>query len=809
MNNLINYIGSFVSYRDIRTKHGLTNSVYKVEWYLSTAFGSQDQFFQIPSETSDTFYLSEYMIGHYLMVKVYRAIKYYENRSYVYSVSQKGPICPTTQLCHNILINSSRKSDFHDVLISTLDLDVLFAVVDKSSKFGEYKPFNNPNVVKNYPHFQRAVTFTEDNLLDNESGSEDNKQVAKVEKSLSAEVVTHENSVNNDKIVDKIDPTPVETVELVQSDTSNELEEENYLDNIADDLFEDENVQTKIPRGNYIKLKAPSKEVKIYDLAQDGDHVENSEEQEMTPEQIRSNKESLKFLYGISSSELDLINESTTVSDLSEDEKKTNNPNKYIEKGKKKRFSIFNLFKSNKRAENLRIPNDKPQKQMKRNQKTHPQQQNINKNPGKVKSDQKNVVDDKELVEKLDEQNHGLEQPDNQEPKPVKNQPDGNISDFEIESGDSKMYIKQYDDIQGSNDKIPMDSKLKGKWSLKLFNKGNAKAKIEGGGSNSSRSSKSTDSKPDKKNKKPKKVIYDRKREKQQRALRAKSEMNNSPTSNSEFTTTGSEDFDESVSSNDFDKKLRENPKSLTPQKPAKRKDKPAKSEKNKPLKGEKHVKGPKSPNNSRISGSRTPRAGKTPTNSPVSKPIKGKAKTGKNPPNKQNMKVHETKKGKGGIFSIFKKNKHEEAPPQDQIKPIDPREQEKISLEKYKRIVDTIKFVPVKLRICLNELIITFGLTSLSLRWNQITVEKADQLCFSQFPSIQQQLENKLTIVYNNGVPIKVRLRTQSSFQRNSIDRCDRELNTCFYDGIKRAYVRVCAAYYEASKRNEEKNQN
>lgn len=63
MNNLINYIGSFVSYRDIRTKHGLTNSVYKVEWYLSTAFGSQDQFFQIPSETSDTFYLSEYMVS--------------------------------------------------------------------------------------------------------------------------------------------------------------------------------------------------------------------------------------------------------------------------------------------------------------------------------------------------------------------------------------------------------------------------------------------------------------------------------------------------------------------------------------------------------------------------------------------------------------------------------------------------------------------------------------------------------------------------------------------------------------------------
>ncbi|AFZ81428.1 hypothetical protein BEWA_008380 [Theileria equi strain WA] len=114
--------GTFLSYRNIKTATLSPFTVYKVEWYLSKSKGSDEEFIEELFSTDDTFYLKEFMIGHYVMVKVYKAIKTYNTRNFVFSTSIKGPVVLSNYLAHNVLVNSVKDTVTHNVLMTVLHL---------------------------------------------------------------------------------------------------------------------------------------------------------------------------------------------------------------------------------------------------------------------------------------------------------------------------------------------------------------------------------------------------------------------------------------------------------------------------------------------------------------------------------------------------------------------------------------------------------------------------------------------------------------------------------------------------------------
>ncbi|BAM42070.1 conserved hypothetical protein [Theileria orientalis strain Shintoku] len=791
--------GSFVSYRDILTRNNLNTSVYKVEWYLSKSVGSSEEYFETASETADTFYISEYMIGHFVMVKVYRALKFNENRTFVFSTAQKGPIYPSSLLCHHILINSTKKPDLHETLISTLDLDVLFNVVDKSHKFGMYEQFNNNQIVSNFAEYQK---YLENNVNNNtENASDDNSA---------------NNSKENDSTINA-DADLNASVGFDNSDENNNTNSDtNNPKNSTDSSKNNENeiVQPRKFNHNSIKLKVPSK---MYDSEEDDEQLEEGEGERVVGlnKFDEKNAESLKFLYGEGykkekESNYKDLHETTTVSELSSSDNVGFDVEEiFREEPRRRRFSIFSIFKPKKKNSPAARPLNP--KDFKENHKAEKKMMQDKVRPGKNTGRFKDMNTKREMMNKKESSmanknvsNNAKRPPSEEESQQVALEV---VKDM-IEESETNKVVKEstyedeealnmnedkhseveedhddHDDNENMTEKSPKKMPRNGNQMGKGSGNSNLKANMKMKNKmvkNTVNESKMVEKSPKvgksqmknmkpEKGKKGKRVVYNKKYEKQLKQQNASTKKNPKGMSNPNTLSEHSEPENDYTSEQEYeeynDGKSRNNV-----QNNVNRNNMTSRSEKKMP----------------------------------------------------KQMKQNK-KKGSGGLFGLFKRiveqPKNVEVQSNQDNEVDDALKQAVIKEQRLKRFMETVKFVPVELKICLNELVIRYGPSSLSLKWKVIEVEKADELVFDQFPSMQKQLENKLTLIYKSTIPIRIGLRTQSTFQRNvlyhsilfnkyrpnySIDRCERELENCYYNGVRMAYTKACRALYEHKKRNE-----
>ncbi|KAK1934027.1 hypothetical protein X943_001641 [Babesia divergens] len=123
--------GSYTSYRSVKTPQTPPFSVYKVEWFLSKHRGSSAEFQDAPSCQGDTFFLRDYMVGHYVHLKVYKAIGNDANRTYIFSTATKGPIRLCSMMARNVLLNVSKDNDVHNVLVRAADFKMIARQLNK------------------------------------------------------------------------------------------------------------------------------------------------------------------------------------------------------------------------------------------------------------------------------------------------------------------------------------------------------------------------------------------------------------------------------------------------------------------------------------------------------------------------------------------------------------------------------------------------------------------------------------------------------------------------------------------------------
>nr|PVC50828.1 hypothetical protein MACL_00001946 [Theileria orientalis] len=916
--------GSFVSYRDILTRNNLNTSVYKVEWYLSKSVGSSEEYFETASETADTFYISEYMIGHFVMVKVYRALKFNENRTFVFSTAQKGPIYPSSLLCHHILINSTKKPDLHETLISTLDLDVLFNVVDKSHKFGMYEQFNNNQIVSNFAEYQKYL----ENNVSNSEKKETKSAVIKTKKNPkkdsrpkitnedtetedvdltdrnavltdnNTENASDDNSANNSKENDSTinaDADLNASVGFDNSDENNNTNSDtNNPKNSTDSSKNNENeiVQPRKFNHNSIKLKVPSK---MYDSEEDDEQLEEGEGERVVGlnKFDEKNAESLKFLYGEGykkekESNYKDLHETTTVSELSSSDNVGFDVEEiFREEPRRRRFSIFSIFKPKKKNSPAARPLNP--KDFKENHKAEKKMMQDKVRPGKNTGRFKDMNTKREMMNKKESSmanknvsNNAKRPPSEEESQQVALEV---VKDM-IEESETNKVVKEstYEDEEALNmnedsldkTKIKLDKKMEKKLMKEQKNKQKREVK-----------QKKQEEKQKQKNK-GKRVVYNKKYEKQLKQQKASTKKNprgmSSPNALSEHSEVEEDHDDHDDNENMTEKSPKKMPRNgnqmgkgsgnsnlkanmkmknkmvkntVNESKMVEKSPKVGKSQmKNmKPEKGKKgkrvvyNKKYEKQLKQQNASTKKNPKGMSNPnTLSEHSEPENdytseqeyeeyndGKSRNNvQNNVNRNNMTSRSEKKmpkqmkqnkkkGSGGLFGLFKRiveqPKNVEVQSNQDNEVDDALKQAVIKEQRLKRFMETVKFVPVELKICLNELVIRYGPSSLSLKWKVIEVEKADELVFDQFPSMQKQLENKLTLIYKSTIPIRIGLRTQSTFQRNvlyhsilfnkyrpnySIDRCERELENCYYNGVRMAYTKACRALYEHKKRNE-----
>ncbi|UKJ89723.2 hypothetical protein MACJ_002977 [Theileria orientalis] len=915
--------GSFVSYRDVVTRNNLNTSVYKVEWYLSKSVGGPDEYFDKPSETSDTFYISEYMIGHFVMVKVYRALKFHGNRTFVFSTAQKGPIYPSSLLCHHILINSTKKPDLHETLISTLDLDVLFNVVDKSSKFGIYQPFNSNQIISNFAEYQKHIHY-------NSSNSE--KKEAKIpviitkkdpQKDVEPKIINEDTETED---VEVTDPNAVSLDNKSQNagddnsasnTTSNDLnvnlndtvdvvnnDDNNNIDSGTNN--ENEGVQPAKFKPNSIKLKVPSK---MYDSEEDGDQeVEEGNGKDVVDlkKLDAKNAEGLKFLYGEGydkekESKYKDLHETTTVSELSSSENVGLDVDEiYREEPRTKKFSIFSIFKSKKKSNPASRPlNPKDAKpNHKADKKMMQEKARPGKNTGKFKDmntkakmknrkelsvTNKNNVPGNAAVSKEEESQRAVEAIKGMmkevETNNVVNEPTSEDAHKTV-----NMNEENVDKKKTKLDKKHMKQQKKDEKQQQKLQKKNEKQQQKQQKKDEKLQKKQL-KKDEKQQKKGKKVVYNKKYEKQLKQQKASNTNNSKETKTPNALSEQSEVEEVNDEPDNNDNMVENSPKKMprngkqvgnrsentnvktnmkprnnmaknkvneikmgekSPKagKPGMKNMKPEKGKKGKKVvynkKYEKQLKQQKASNkNVKIKGEKP---GLSEQSEPEddhtngqdyeesnndgnqkkkNKSNKKKTRSENKKEKKQNKKNKE--KGSRGLFGLFKKKAKQptnvEVESDEENEVVVTTKQAAMKEQRFKRFIETIKFIPVELKICLNELVIRYGSSSLSLKWKVIEVEKSDQLVFDQFPSMQKQLENKITLVYKSTIPIRIGLRTQSTFQRNvlyhtiifnkyrsnySIDRCERELENGYYNGVRMAYTKACRALYEHKKRNE-----
>ncbi|UKK02720.2 hypothetical protein MACK_002816 [Theileria orientalis] len=900
--------GSFVSYRDIATRNNVNTSVYKVEWYLSKSVGGSDEYFETPSETSDTFYISEYMIGHFVMVKVYRALKFNENRTFVFSTAQKGPIYPSGLLCHHILINSTKKPDLHETLISTLDLDVLFNVVDKSHKFGMYEQFNSNQMVSNFAEYQKHIQYNSSNTEKKET------KLAVINTKKDPQVDSKPkitNEVTETQDVEVTDPNAVSTDNNSQN-ASDDNSSKNSADNdlnvnvdvnlnaIVDVVSNDDNNNTNSSNNNEnesvqptkvghnsIKLKVPSK---MYDSEDEGDEqVEEGNGQNVVElkKLDEKNAESLQFLYGEDydkgkGSKYKDLHETTTVSELSSSENIGFDVDElFREEPRRKRFSIFSIFKSKKKSNLARRPlNAKDvQGNNKGDKKIMQERARTGKNTGRFKDmnakrEMKNtkeslMVDSnnvKAIAERLSAEEESQRTFEAVKEMMEEVETNNAVKESTYKDGDGTMKMNE-DTVDKKKNKLDKKMEKKDMKEQKKKEKQEQKQKQQ---------------------KKSKRVVYNKKYEKELKQQKAssmkKSKGMRSPNAlseHSEVEEVSDEPEDNENMAEKSPKKIPRNGKEVgkingksnkmnikmrnnmiknnvneskmgekTPKigKTGMKNMKPEKGKKGKRVvynkKYEKELKQQKASAMKNSKGMMSPNALSEqiePGDEYTSGQEYEQYNDGRNQMNRKNnvdrnkmtnksekkMQTKQNKKkGSGGIFGLFKKNVNQpmnvEVQSHQNNEVVDAMKQAAIKEQRFKRFIETVKFVPVELKICLNELVIRYGSASVSLKWTIIEVEKSDQLVFDQFPSMQKQLENKITLIYKSTIPIRIGLRTQSTFQRNvlyhsiifnkyrsnySIDRCERELENGYYNGVKMAYTKACRALYDHKKRNEVKD--
>nr|ALR73022.1 hypothetical protein [Babesia bovis] len=128
--------GSYANYRSLKTPSMESFTVYRVEWYISTRRGESKDFYSNPSSSSDMLYLHDYMIGHYIKLRVSKAVGTGVNRRYLYSVTTRGPIRLGNIMAHNVLLNVSKDNELHTVLAKTDDIHAIATSLNRLPKDG-------------------------------------------------------------------------------------------------------------------------------------------------------------------------------------------------------------------------------------------------------------------------------------------------------------------------------------------------------------------------------------------------------------------------------------------------------------------------------------------------------------------------------------------------------------------------------------------------------------------------------------------------------------------------------------------------
>ncbi|KAK2198415.1 hypothetical protein BdWA1_001429 [Babesia duncani] len=117
--------GDYVTYSNIKRASNPPFTIYKVEWSISRSKYNQREFGD-PVANTDSLYIADYMIGHYVMVKVFKAVKPNTQRLFVYSTAVAGPVVMGSNMCHEVLVNSVVDSPIHHVCIRSSHIGAIF-----------------------------------------------------------------------------------------------------------------------------------------------------------------------------------------------------------------------------------------------------------------------------------------------------------------------------------------------------------------------------------------------------------------------------------------------------------------------------------------------------------------------------------------------------------------------------------------------------------------------------------------------------------------------------------------------------------
>lgn len=139
---------SYLTFRSVKTPHMPPFCVYKVEWFLSKRRGYSKEFRETPSCLGDTFYLTDSMVGFYVLLKVYKAVEGHTNRSYVFATATKGPVRVCSVTAHSMLLNISKDNEVHAVLVKEADLRNIAIQLHKLPKGPKQPPVEQPSVNK-------------------------------------------------------------------------------------------------------------------------------------------------------------------------------------------------------------------------------------------------------------------------------------------------------------------------------------------------------------------------------------------------------------------------------------------------------------------------------------------------------------------------------------------------------------------------------------------------------------------------------------------------------------------------------------